>query len=219
MSSIGLLTAPLAFERSRAVNSLLDAADPAGIESVFSELERAAAAMLPAGGELIVERSVELRYSGQDYALEIPVANTTTGGARAKWAADFLAAYEAQYGTVDNENPIELAAVRILVKRPLPPRDIVGVHRRSSADPKGTRKVFVANLASIVEVPIYERSALGTGQTINGPAVIEERESTTVVGSGDQVRVDEHACLVVTVSLPPMARLEADAMSAEKAEA
>jgi N-methylhydantoinase A/oxoprolinase/acetone carboxylase beta subunit len=220
MSSIGLLTAPLAFERSRAINSLLDATDPVTIGSVFEELERAAAALLPAGGELIVERSIELRYSGQDYALEIPVAHGTEGDARGRWKADFLAAYEAQYGTVDNDNSVELAAVRILVKRPLAPPDIVGAHRHPDANPKETRKVFIANLASITEVPVYERSALGIRQSINGPAVIEERESTTVVGSGDVVRVDEHGCLVVTVSLPPIARLEADtAPPREKAEA
>jgi N-methylhydantoinase A len=220
MSSIGLLTAPLAFERSRTINSLLDAADPAAIESAFGELERAAAALLPAGNELIFERSVELRYAGQDYALEIPVERATTGNAaRVKWKLDFFAAYEAQYGTVDDENPVELAAIRSLVKQPLLPPEIVGAREGADANPKGRRNIFVANLASITEVPVYERSALSVGQIITGPAVIEERESTTVIGAGDVVRVDEHGCLVVTVALPATARLDAGGAIRETAEA
>ncbi len=218
MSSLGLLTAPLAFERSRSVHQLLDTADLPALDAMFADLERTAAALLPVDADMMFERSLELRYAGQDYALEIPIARATIDDEqRAKWKADFFAAYETQYGTVDAENPIEIAAVRSQVKQPTAAPRIKGHHGTADAPPKGRRALFVANTGAVAQVPVYERSTLRSGQTIAGPAVIEERESTTVIGAGDTVRVDGYGCLVVTVALPT-AIVEAD-VTFEKLEA
>lgn len=198
MSSLGLLTAPLAFERSRSIHQLLETVDVEQLEATFAELEADAAALLPPGATKICERSLDLRYSGQDYALEVQ----TSGGANLKerWKAAFLAAYEAQYGTVDDENPIELAAIRTKVRQAVVLPAISGAKAARDAAPKGRRDMYVANLGEVRLVPVYERAALRTGQKIEGPAVIEERESTTVVGDGDSVTVDSFGCLIVVVA-------------------
>lgn len=198
MSSLGLLTAPLAFERSRSIRQLLEATDVARLDSIFAELESDAASVLPPGANKVFERSLDLRYSGQDYALEIPAG--PAGDRKARWKADFLAAYEAQYGTVDDDNPIELAAIRIQVRQPFEPLAIKGATHAADAAPKATRDMFIANLGDVRRVPVYERTTLGIGQVIAGPAVIEERESTTIVGEGDRVIVDRIGCLVIAVA-------------------
>jgi N-methylhydantoinase A len=198
MSSLGLLTAPLAFERSRSIHQLLETVDVEQLEATFAELEADAAALLPPGVAKICERSLDVRYSGQDYALEVPASGDAN--LKERWKADFLAAYEAQYGTVDDENPIELAAIRTQVRQAVVPPAISGSKAARDAAPKGRRDMYVANLGEVRPVPVYERGSLCTGQKIAGPAVIEERESTTVVGDGDSVTVDSFGCLVVAVA-------------------
>jgi N-methylhydantoinase A len=71
MSSLGLLAAPVAFERSRAVRQIVRALDLDAVETAFRDLEDEASALMPDGARLLVRRSVDLRYSGQDYPLEI----------------------------------------------------------------------------------------------------------------------------------------------------
>ena len=62
---------------------------------------------------------------------------------------------------------------------------------------KGTRRAWFAEANDWVETPVYDRYALGPGTTLAGPAIVEERESTAVVGPGARCRVDERRTLVV----------------------
>jgi N-methylhydantoinase A/oxoprolinase/acetone carboxylase beta subunit len=200
MSSLGLLTAPLAFERSRTIHQLLDEARLADIDAIFRELESSAAQFLPDASQLTFERTLEVRYLGQDYALEIAARRDAFNeNSRHQWKADFFAAYEEQYGTVDDENPIELAALKVRVsQQPAPPSMQIARGKRAAV-PKTRRKLYVVNTGRLIEVGVYERAQLSHSQDILGPAVIEERESTTVIGDGDSLTVDQYGCLVVTL--------------------
>lgn len=201
MSSLGLLTAPLAFERTRSVNRLLDSVDVNELDRAFHDLETATAQFLPRTSRVLFQRSLELRYSGQDYALEIDIGTLKIDGdSRAKWKSDFFGAYEDQYGTVDDENPVELAALRVQVKQLASPPNIQTLERGGNAKPKGHRKLYVANTGEFAEAPVFERSAIRPGHAVVGPAIIEERESTTVIGDGDHLRVDARGCVVVTLA-------------------
>ena len=61
------------------------------------------------------------------------------------------------------------------------------------------------------QAPVYERAALRVGQEIAGPAVIEEPESTTVIGPGDRLSVDSLGCLVVDLAIQQPAASDDDA--------
>jgi N-methylhydantoinase A/oxoprolinase/acetone carboxylase beta subunit len=201
MSSLGLLTAPLAFERTRSINRLLDAVDVGELDRAFRDLEAATTQFLPATARTVVERSLELRYSGQDYALEIEVGTEKIdGGRRAEWKADFFKAYEDQYGTVDDENPVELAALRVQVKQFSAAPSIQATEGAVGTAPKAHRKVYVANTGAFAPAPVFERWALRPGHVIIGPAIVEERESTTIIGEGDRLHVDARGCLVVALA-------------------
>jgi N-methylhydantoinase A len=65
---------------------------------------------------------------------------------------------------------------------------------------RGSRDVFFAEVSGFVETPVFDRYQLRRGDTIDGPAVVEERESTTVIGPGGRVEVDEQLNMKVTVS-------------------
>ena len=198
MSSLGLLAAPVAFERSRAVRRILKAVDLESVESGFRELESEAGELMPDGVAPIVRRSVDLRYSGQDYPLEIEAAGPCDApSTKLDWETRFEAAYHGLYGKVDDDNPVELASIRVHVSQPPPALEIARPAAESDAPPKASREIHVSAGSGMERVAVYERTALRIGQEIVGPAVIEERESTTVIGPGDRLKVDPLGCLVV----------------------
>ncbi|MCY4453262.1 MAG: hydantoinase/oxoprolinase family protein [Immundisolibacterales bacterium] len=198
MSSLGLLAAPVAFERSRAVRRILKAVDLESVESGFREIESEAGELMPDGVAPIVRRSVDLRYSGQDYPLEIEAAGPCDApSTKLDWETRFEAAYHGLYGKVDDDNPVELASIRVHVSQPPPALEIARPAAESDAPPKASREIHVSAGSGMERVAVYERTALRIGQEIVGPAVIEERESTTVIGPGDRLKVDPLGCLVV----------------------
>jgi N-methylhydantoinase A len=211
MSSLGLLAAPVAFERSRAVRQIVNALDLDAVETAFQELEDEASALMPEGSELLVRRSVDLRYSGQDYPLEIETEGPCNHAAvKSDWEARFEAAYNELYGKVDDDNPVELASVRVHVSQPAPQLDIARPAATSDAPPKASRKIYVSAQAGMESASVYERTDLRIGQEIAGPAIVEERESTTVIGPGDRLSVNAFGCLVVDLAIPTMSSEDID---------
>ena len=203
LSSLGLLAAPIAFERSRAVRRLLRELDPADLERMFGELDAEIAELMPPGRGTRQRRSLEMRYAGQDYALEIDIEGAcTTAGAKEQWQRDYYAAYEKFYGRVDDGNPVEVAAVRLNVMQPTPVPQLRRPAAAVDAKPKATRAAYQPERADYEPVPVYDRYALRAGQMIDGPAIVEERESTTVLHRGDRLTVDANGCLLIDVALP-----------------
>jgi len=215
MSSLGLLAAPVAFERSRAIRRILAAVDLAAVEAGFRELETEAGDPMPDGAAPIVRRSVDLRYSGQDYPLEIEVAGPCDApSTKLDWETRFEALYRSFYGKVDDDNPVELASIRVHASQPPPALGIAPPPAKTDAPPKAWRDIHVRAGSGMERVPVYERAALCIGQEIAGPAVIEERESTTVIGPGDRLGVDPLGCLVVDLVIHRTAASDGDAGAA-----
>jgi len=67
---------------------------------------------------------------------------------------------------------------------------VIDVRAEATRALKGTRRAYFPETEGFVEVPVYERSGLWPGSVVKGPAIVEEREATTVVGPGDLLRVD-----------------------------
>jgi len=201
-SSFGLLAAPVAFEQSVAVGQLLSNVDLLDLERLFRAMERETEPLLPAGDETMYERSLDMRHSGQDTPLEIAIdCPFGSSDPRDRWASQFFALYEELYGRVDPDNPIEIANLRVRVARPSAPPSIGAPHSDREMGRGGYRPVFVAATSALESVPVYKRPSLAIGQRIVGPAIIEERESTTVLGTADVATVDEWGCLLIDVAL------------------
>lgn len=205
MSSLGLLAAPVAFERSQSVKRLANDVVPNDIEALYRRLSEEARTLLPAEASPTVSRFADLRYSGQDHTLEVTLADGLVDEAAIARLIDaFVAQYHDLYGKIDDDNPIEIASVRVVLseqgsKLALP----VPTASKPSA-PSSARRMVEPN-GNILDAPVFARGALAIGQTIEGPALIEERESTTVIGSGDRMTVDASGALVVHVALPHIA--------------
>jgi N-methylhydantoinase A len=201
LSALGLLTAPIAFERSRPVRKLLRDADMAALQALYSSVESEIEMLMPKGRSTDFRRTLDLRYAGQDYALEIELHGLcTASGQRERLQADYTAAYEKFYGRVDDDNPIEIANIRVTGTQAAPAPKLKRPAALTDAKPKDSRKAYQPDLRDYATVPVYDRYALRAGQAIAGPAIVEERESTTVIYRGDRLVVDDNGCLVIELA-------------------
>jgi N-methylhydantoinase A len=72
-----------------------------------------------------------------------------------------------------------------------------GLARDAEAARKGVRAAWFAEAGGFVDTPVYDRYALAPGTELTGPAIVEERESTAVIGPGGRCRVDDGLAIVV----------------------
>jgi N-methylhydantoinase A len=130
-----------------------------------------------------------MRYVGQGFEVTVPLAP----GEDLRDA--FAAAYVRAHGRAGPDVPVEAISWRVLTRGPDPDLRLAAAPAGDGDARKGTRQVcFDGRFA---ETPIYDRYRMGPGTRIDGPAIVEERESTTVVGPGARARVAEDGSLIV----------------------
>jgi N-methylhydantoinase A/oxoprolinase/acetone carboxylase beta subunit len=153
-----------------------------------------------AAGDARVSRIAEMRYVGQGHEVEAPMpAGRLSLASLPAITASFEDAYRALYHRLPQGVPIEALNWRVTVSGP-PPRLAFGggAGPRATADVvKTRRRAWFAEAAGWIDTPVYDRYALGPGATFAGPAIVEERESTAVIGPGASCRVDDGLTLVV----------------------
>jgi len=140
-----------------------------------------------------------MRYLGQEHTVNVPFpAGDVTAQALDQVRASFHVQHEHLY-TYRLPASIEFVTFHVTatVAVAKPTLQPIGARGDGQARERGTRPVNF-DAAGIIETPIYERASLGPGATINGPAIIEEPASTTVVFPTQQVRVDDYGNLVIT---------------------
>jgi len=163
--------------------------DPAGLRSAFAAMEQEGRARLAwFNGEVAVRRSADMRYGEQVF--EIPVDLDTMDWSAPDLAARietaFHQAHKALYTYALPDQDVVLVNARASVTGRLPQAAIGGAKAgREAAAPKGRRRAW---LDGWVDVPVFLFEALGSGQTIAGPAVVES-ETTTVLLRPDEIAV------------------------------
>ena len=110
--------------------------------------------------------------------------------------AEFERAYFAQYGFNPNHVAVEVVNWRLTAHGPDVERSVPANTASTPGAPRGSREVTL--WASARAVPVYERRTLATGQSLDGPALIEERETTIVIPPGWRAVVDRTACIIAT---------------------
>lgn len=174
---------------------------------MFEELAELGAGQLEKSGiptaAVKYARVVDMRYEGQEHAVRVPVpsdAELKKEGMKAlQERFDFL--HEQAYAHASPGTPTELVNLRLTAsvesKKPLMLEIESGSGDGSSAL-KATRKVYFKNADGEVDCPIYDRGKLGAGDRFEGPAVIEEWNSTIVVNPGQQLHVDAYGNLMIS---------------------
>ena len=197
-SSLGLLVAPPSVELSRSYPLQVGGVDWREVERLFEEMAVTGRAFLAAAGvtasAVTLRRRVDMRYAGQGFEVSIDISSETTG-----WpglAEVFDATYRRLFGrTIDG---VAIEAVTWRLGAAGDSRQIgLPTWQRSGPQVKGERAIYVPEKASKVLVPVYDRYALVAGDSLDGPAVVEEDESTVIVNGAALVRVDERLNLVL----------------------
>jgi len=193
MSSVGVLAAPLATDAVRSRLEPVDEDTLTRAEPLFAEMEAHGASILSASGvsdeQITHERSIDMRYVGQGFEVTVPIAP----GEQLREA--FEAAYVHAHGRKGPDVPIEAISWRVLTRGPDPDLRLVAAPTGDGDARKGTRDVYFDD--GYVETPIYDRYRMGPGTRVDGPAIVEERESTTVVGPNASARVAEDGSLII----------------------
>ncbi|MBI3800207.1 MAG: hydantoinase/oxoprolinase family protein [Deltaproteobacteria bacterium] len=146
--------------------------------------------------------SAELRYQGQEHTVNIPIGQRNlTASDIQRIAGDFNAAHLTQYGH-HMSDPVEIVTLRVsavgLLPQPVLPTIAASTSSVQRAR-KGNRPVYQLALDTAVDYTVYERSRLLGGDQIDGPAIIEEPSSTTVLHGGDSLTVGRYGELVIEI--------------------
>jgi N-methylhydantoinase A len=142
-----------------------------------------------------------MRYVGQSYELTVDVPKGALASAEIDaTVARFHADHERVYGHSALDEPVEFVSLRVTtVGRIRKPRlREVAASDGSQPAPREERDVFFAESGGYVSCPIYDRYSLRAGAVVEGPAVIEEFDTTTVIHPQYQARVDRYGNLLLT---------------------
>jgi N-methylhydantoinase A len=192
-SATGLLTTDLKRDAATSFLRRADEADSAELETLFEELERAGAEELQREGvtrdRVEFVRQLDMRYVGQSYELTIPAGSDLLGR--------FHAEHERTYGFAAPGEPVEMVSLRLTSVGRIAKPPVRRLEPGPRPEPKERREVYFAEAGGYVDCPIFDRYALAAGARIEGPAIVEELDSTTVLHPGFRLLVDETANLVI----------------------
>ncbi|KQX66667.1 hydantoinase/oxoprolinase family protein [Angustibacter sp. Root456] len=206
LSAYGLLTVDVRNDYVRTTVARQSQLDHARLDAVLGELQDEADAALAREGfdpsARRFERTADLRYFGQAFEVRVPVPDGAVDAELATTVADaFHAEHRALYGYDLRDDPrqeVEWVNLRVTgvgpIRTPELPMAVGG--RGSGAARTGTRRAHFGD--GWCEATVYDRSRLGSGDVVEGPAVIEEFGSTVPVHPGFRAEVDRHANLRIT---------------------
>ena len=206
-SALGLLIAPARVDRVATIARPVADLDWNELEATYAKLESDArqtvAETVPDAREVTVRRLADMRYIGQGFEL---VVSLPEGPYDAKSREAILENFRAAYRDVFTLNPptdrIEIVNIRVTVSAPTGMAGTGAVIANGTTDQavKQTRKVYFPEIRDFVETRVFERAKLPIGAKIQGPAVVEEPESTLIVGPEGTLTVEQGGNILVDIA-------------------
>ena len=212
-SAVGFLSAPVSFELVRSHYVRVADIDAAAVDALLGAMEREAAAVVEAGSggaPLTVTRTAFMRYRGQGHEIEVDVPHRALGGAGvAHLVAAFEADYTRLYGRIVPGVAIEVMnwSVRVSTTPEAPP-SADDCTRLTTPESIGTRTLTLGQSGEATKAACYRRVNLVPGDTVRGPALIVEPQTTTFVSPRFDARVDSAGNIVMTRRTEPGAAHE-----------
>ena len=205
-SAVGLLVADLRYDFTSTFLGPLTDGDADRLAALYAELEKKALEQMTGDGvpaeQVIIARTAEARYHGQGFELEVVVPGGPLDGPAIERVREaFHASHTRHYGYAMRDEQVvlvnaQVTAVANLPKPGYPELAPTNAHR---PDPlKGQRPVYINGQWTTAAV--YDRTLLETGMSIDGPAVVEQIDSTTILLPGNCGRVDQFGNLIVRVA-------------------
>ena len=202
-SAVGLVMADIRhdFVRSQILRGGEITADR--LDALFAVLDEEAEAALardavPADRRRL-QRSADIRYSGQAYEVHVPIPGGTLDESAVTGIIQSFHDLHRQLYAHDNPGrPIEFVSGRVAAIGLMDAPALHEVDARSNGGPIEHRPVWFDESQAYVDTAIYERGTLGPGSAFTGPAVIEQMDTTTVVHPGQRVKVDNYGNLMIS---------------------
>jgi N-methylhydantoinase A len=209
-SAVGFLLAPVAFEVVRSRRQTLSSLQTDVINTLTEEMRSEALAVVRQGTaekQLVETRHAFMRYVGQGHEIAVVLPVETYSDQHGEiFQAAFESAYTRLYGRIIEGVDIEVLSWTLTISAPSREQNsVVGVsgEARLLPEPEGSQPLFDPSVAARVDAPVYLRQQLLPGDKLQGPVLITEDQTTTVVTSNYRVEIDAAGYIV-------MMRLEKD---------
>ncbi len=214
-SAVGFLRAPIAFEVVRSRFVRLSTFDPAEVNAMFAAMEKEATDVVKLGAgdaTISVSRSADMRYAGQGHEILVPLPDGPfTPDSVVELKRRFEAGYRTLFSRVVPALDIEVVGWILRAEAPAPgraadqapsgPRASGSAHeseRTGGPRSEEVRNLFNPMLREFASVPVHHRSRLKPGDTVSGPAIIAEDETTTIVTTGFTAALDPSGAIRLT---------------------
>ena len=203
LSTYGLLFTDL---RNDYVQTYLQTGEPsvADVSSAYAQLEGQAAEWLDREGVPVssqrITRSADLRYQHQGWEITVDVPDgSVSQQTLADMVTNFHELHERLYTYNLPHQTVELVNLRVtaLGSLPRPTSEPVTARTTSSSKPSYTRRARLSRQEGYVEVPVYERDNMVPGTRIEGPAIVEQRDTTTLLAHGFVSITDGYGNLII----------------------
>jgi N-methylhydantoinase A len=207
-SAYGMLFSDLRYDYVRSCFRRLNEVSFAELEAIYAEMDKEGRAAIADStvkpSEIKVSRAADMRYVGQEHAVTVDLPdNYFEQKDREGIKAHFDQVHAQRYGTSAPEEPADLVSLRLtvtgLMKKPSPRQVAEGARKPEKDALLRSKEVYFRESAGFVPTPVYKRTSLRRGNEIEGPALIEEHASTTVIAPGDRMTVDAFANLVIAI--------------------
>ena len=204
LCAIGMLHADVRQDFQAFMKGRLDEISPARIDGEFQKLSEQALAAMRAEGfrsaDVLIERAVDLHYRGQLWSVRVPISAASFDTAEAR--RNFETEYRRLYGHVQPDGSIMAASLRVTARAATgtPKAPSSGVTAiRAKSEPVAARQVWHDGHGWI-ETAVWDGAGLPPGARVMGPAVIEERTTTVLLGPGDRLAVDATGNFMIEVA-------------------
>jgi N-methylhydantoinase A len=191
-SALGMILADARVDEARTFLRSLTSGTVAEIDAAFEEMESETRASFEeelGPSEIFFERQAEMRFHGQRHSLKVTIGNARDADVV---RGRFEDTYERKYGHVETGSPVEIVSLVLTAIARLPRPELerlTPVRSEIKQQRSVSRSVYFPERGSRIETPVLQRSHLEAGFVANGPAIIEEYGSTTVVGPDDHFEI------------------------------
>jgi len=199
LSAFGLLLADSVKDYSRSVLKLLSRVRTGDLETLFRDLERKGLIEMREDGfsddAIVLERSLDMRYLGQSYEINVPFSRKGTNGLE----ADFHREHQRLYSYVHPHGQVEIVNIRLKVRGisgKIKLRKVASPSRPSSG-PALLKMQEMTYEGKRYQGAVYDRARLVPGARIAGPALVMDFGSTTFLPPGSRLRVDAYLNLIL----------------------
>jgi len=172
------------------------------LENIFADMLDEARAMLTtervSQDAAMFQRYLDLRYEGQEFSIKVPVsAEEITAGALKTIRERFDSIHDRNFGHAAPDEPLEMVNVRLSARGVRNKMQMPAIKTSGKIAPRTIRKVCLDSADRFEDCPVYARDTLFAGAEIEGPGLIEEYGSTTVMFRGDRAKVSKTGEIII----------------------